>query len=354
MRVGKRPTLREVAREASVSVTQASRALNGHDDVSARTRVRVAEAAERIGYTPNLEARRLKMPKARTNSLGLVLATNSQRFSDPFFGELLTSLVDEAARNGCELQLTTPLVNEDPTASYERAVVTKRVDGFVVLRATEDDPRVRFLRDREVPFVTFGRIDDLGGHPAVTEPIDCLRPAVDHLVALGHRRIGCLAEPLEYAVAAQRMNSFERALADNGIVVQPQHIVPVGFREHAATEATSQLLDGTDPPSALVAFNDLLAIGALRAAAARCLDVPGELSIVGFDDIHAARYTTPPLTTLRHIRQDIGRNLIIQLLAAIEDPGYVDDVYITPELVVRGTTGPVSAGSPAKEGSNGR
>ncbi len=342
MIVGKRPTLRDVAREANVSVTQTSRALNGHDDVSARTRQRVDEAATRIGYTPNLEARRLKMPKARTNSLGLVLATGSQRFSDPFFGELLTSLVDEAAGNGCELQLSTPLADEDPTASYQRAVVTKRVDGFVVLRATQRDPRVGFLRDHEVPFVTFGRIDDRGGHPAVVESTDCLRPAVDHLVSLGHRRIGCLAEPLDHAVAEQRTESFHRALADNGIKFQPQHIVACGFREHAGFEATAELLDGADPPSALVAFNALLAIGALRAAASRGLDVPGQLSIVGFDDIHVARYTSPPLTILRHRPEQMGRSLIAQLLAAIEDPGYVDDVYLTPELVVRRTTGPVS------------
>lgn len=161
---------------------------------------------------------------------------------------------------------------------------------------------------------------------------------------VGHRRIGCLAEPLEHAIATQRIASFHRALAHNRIEVQPQHIVPCGFREYAAVEATGQLLDGTDPPSALVAFNDLLAIGALRAAASRDLDVPGELSVVGFDDIHAARYTSPPLTTLRHDPQDIGCNLIAQLLAAIEDPGYADDVYITPELVVRESTGPLPRG----------
>jgi len=316
----KRPTLRDVARETGLSVTQTSRALNGRYDVSARTRARVTEAAARIGYTPNLEARRLKMPGTRTNSIGLVLATRSQRFSDPYFGELLAALVDEAARNGCELQLSTPLVDEDPTVSYERAVASKRVDGFVVLRAAKDDPRVRYLREQHVPFVTFGRIDGLGGHPAVNETIDCLRPAVDHLVALGHRRIGCLA--------------------DHGIEAEPAHIIPSGFREDAAAEATSQLLDDPDPPSALVAFNDLLAMGALRAAASHGLDVPRGLSIVGFDDIHAARFMSPPLTTLRHSPQTLGRELITQLLKVIDDPACADDVHITPELVVRQSTGP--------------
>ena len=340
MRPKRRPTLRDVARETGVSVTQTSRALNGHDDVSARTRERVAEVAAKIGYTPNLEARRLKMPEARSNSLGLVLVTKNQRFSDPFFGELLTALVDEAARDGCEVQLTTPLADDDPIASYERALATKRADGFVVLRAVHDDPRVEFLLEHSVPFVTFGRVGDTGRHPAVREPINCLHPALDHLVALGHRRIGCLSEPLEHAIATQRKASFHQALADHGLEAQAGHIVVCGFREQEAQEATGLLLDGPDPPSALMTFNDSLAIGALRAAASRGIDVPGDLSVVGFDDIHAASHTTPPLTTLRHHPQVLGRHLIRQLLAAIEDRGYADDVYITPELIVRQSTGP--------------
>lgn len=340
MSAPKRPTLRDVAREAGTSITQTSRALNGHDDVSASTRARVEEAATRIGYSPNLEARRLKMPDTRTHSIGLVLATSSQRFSDPFFGELLTALVDSAAHHSYEMQLSTPLADEDPTASYQRAVRSKSVDGFVVLRAALNDPRVQFLREHNVPFVTFGRIDDLEDHPAVNDSIDCLQPAIDHLVALGHSKIGCLAEPLEYAIAAQRLASFQTALASHGIEAEPAHTVPSGFREDAAADATNQLLDGNDPPTAIVAFNDLLAIGALRAAETRGIRVPDELSVVGFDDIHAARFTSPPLTTLRHHDQAIGRQLIAQLRAAIEEPNDAADIYLTPELVVRQSTGP--------------
>ncbi len=340
MRAKKRPTLREVAKATGLSVTQTSRALNGRNDVSASTRARVTEAAAKIGYAPNLEARRLKMPGTRTNSIGLVLATNSQRFSDPFLGELLTELVDEAARRGCELQLSAPLADEDPTASYARAVAAQSVDGFVVLRTAFDDPRVRYLRDHDVPFVTFGRIDDIGGHPSVNESIDCLRPAVDHLVNLGHRRIGCLAEPREHAVAAQRIASFSASLMSHGIEADPAHIIPSGFREDAAAEATSRLLNSRKPPSALIAVNDLLAMGALRAAASHELEVPDDLSIVGFDDIHAARFMTPPLTTLRYPSQTLGQGLITQLLKAIDDPNFADDMHVTPELVVRQSTGP--------------
>ncbi|MCQ3814202.1 MAG: LacI family transcriptional regulator [Acidimicrobiia bacterium] len=338
MKSKKRPTLKDVAQETGISITQTSRALNGRHDVSAQTRRLVLEAATRIGYAPNLEARRLKMPETRANSIGLVLATKSQRFSDPFFGDLLTGLVDEAAQYGFELQLSAPLVDEDPTISYMRAVATKRVDAFVVLRAARHDPRVTYLREQEVPFVTLGRIDDLGGHPAVNFADDALDPAIEHLVMLGHKRIGCLAEPLEYVVAAHRVESFHQALAAHGLEADPAHIVPSGFREDEATEATKLLLHSADPPTALVAVNDLLAMGALRAAAEYGLVVPDDLSVIGFDDIVAARFLSPALTTMRYPAQDVGAKLIEQLLTAIEDPTYEGDFLVKPELVVRQST----------------
>lgn len=337
----RRPTLRDVARESGLSVTQTSRALNGHNDVAEATRRRAFDAAERIRYTPNLEARRLKKPDTRLHSIGLILDTASQRFSDPFFGELLTALVDQAAVNGYELQLSTPLADDDPIVSYERAIRAKRVDGFVVLRTTHGDPRIEHLARSGVPFVAFGEPDHSDGHPTVSDSVDCLQPAIDHLVALGHRKIACVAEPLAYAVAATRHASFLRALGSHHIDSNPDYLAIEGYRDEAGYRAAQRLLDLEDPPTALVTFNDLLAIGAIGAAHSRGVLVPSQLSIVGFDDIHAARYTTPPLTTLRQSAGRIGRDLIKQLLRVMDEPHAVEHVYLTPELIVRGSTAPV-------------
>lgn len=346
MHSGNRPTLRDVARESGLSITQTSRALNGHSDVAAATRERALAAARQLGYVPNLEARRLKSPGTRSQSIGLVLVTGTQRFSDPFFGELLATMVDEAAANGYELQLSAPLADEDPVASYERAIRAKRVDGFVVLRTARADPRVRYLNDHGFPFVMFGRIDDEGRYPAVGESIDCLMPAIDHLVELGHHRIGCLIEPLEYAISARRHESFRRALDTRGLSYEERLVLSGGFREDSGFEAAGRLLDQAAPPTALVAFNDLLAFGAIRAAAVRNIVVPDQLSIVGFDDISASRFTSPPLTTLRHEDRIIGRQLIVQLLKAIDEPESTGDVLLNPELVVRDSTAaPPTGGS---------
>lgn len=333
-----RSTLHDVAEEAGLSVTQTSRALNGHSDVAASTRQRVAEAAGRLGYRPNLDARRLKDPSARSYSIGVILVTASQRLSDPFIGELLAALVDEAAAVGYELQLSAPLADEDPIASYDRAVRSNRVDGFVVLRTAKEDARAVHLVGRGVPFVTFGRALESSQHSSVGDSLDCIHPAVDHLVALGHRNIGCLSGSLDYTIGANRYESFHRALHVHGLEADPAHLAVTDFRHEAGVEATDQLLALPNPPTALVAFSDLLAIGAIRAAAARGVDVPRQLSIIGFDDVHMSRFTSPPLTTLRQSAQTVGRRLIDQLLAAIETPGTVEEVFLTPELIVRETT----------------
>lgn len=337
-----RPTLRDVARLSGLSVTQSSRALNGHSDVAEATRRKAEAAARQLGYVPNREARRLKMPDTRAHSIGLVLVP-SQRFSDPFLGDLLTTMVDQAADCGYDLQLFAPRADDDPTASYEQVIRNKRVDGFVVLRTLRDDPRVRRLAQRSFPFVTFGHvdIDTAGGSgAAVVEAADSLQVAVEHLVALGHRRIGCLIEPQEFSVGAGRHRSFLAAMESCGLAVDQRHIIQSGFHDDTALAAVGPALDAPDRPTALVASNDLLALGAMRAAAMRGIDVPHELSIVGFDDISAAQYASPALTTLRHSNEVIGRQLVNQLVQAIEDPGAVEDVIIRPELIVRDSTAP--------------
>ena len=125
-----------------------------------------------------------------------------------------------------------------------------------------------------------------------------------------------------------------------GLRPDDDHIVSSGFRDDTAFEATGRLLDRPDRPTALVASNDLLALGAMRAATVRGIEVPRQLSIIGFDDIDAAGFTTPPLTTLRHRQGAVGRHLVTQLLAVIQDPASIEPVELQPELILRGSTAP--------------
>ncbi|MDJ0769696.1 MAG: LacI family DNA-binding transcriptional regulator [Ilumatobacter sp.] len=336
-----RPTLRDVARAAGLSVTQVSRALNDHADVAPTTRERALRAARELGYTPNIAARRLKVPETHAHSIGLVLQPTTARLSDPFLGELLAWMVDEAGGHGFELLLSTPPGDEHPLAAYERSIQQKRVDGFVVLRTAADDERIAYLLEQSFPFVTFGRLPDQAGFPVVDEIDDSLQPAVDLLVELGHRHIACITEPTEHSKAIYRLRSFHRAMREHDLDVRVDDVVEAGFHVDSGYAAGCRLLDRDDPPTAVVALNDLLAMGVLRASDERGVRIPGDLSVVGFDDIDAAHLVTPALTTMHQPIEQAGRLLVRQVLTAIErGDGYDEQRLITPRLVVRASTGP--------------
>ena len=338
-----RATLKDVARASGLSVTQVSRALNGHDDVAETTRALARRVAAELNYVPNHAARQLQDPRLRAGAIGVFIPSDSLRFSDPFFGDLLSAMVIAAGMHGFQLQLSTPPGESagliDP---YDAAIRSGTVDGFVLLRAMINDPRVTFLIDRQFPFVTFGRPTNATQTASVDVTNDAFAPAIAHLRDLGHHNIACLAEPPQFAISARRLESFLAALnADPNGVSEPTVLV-AGFREDDGHRATMELLmEGPSRPTAVVALNDLLAFGALRAAAELGLSVPGDLSVVGFDDVDAARMVDPSLTTIRQSAADVAAALIEELLPQIETRAPADNErQITTTLVIRNSTGP--------------
>ncbi len=332
-----RPTLKDVAAKAGLSITQVSRALNDHDDVAESTKELARRVAAELRYTPNLEARRLKDPRARRGAIGIILPHDSLRFSDPFFGEMLTSMAAEASASQLQLALSTHPGDAAPTDAYDAAIRDQQVDGFVVLRTTVDDPRVDFLLRAKTPFVAFGRPLGRDGFGTVEASTDCFDPVVDHLLSLGHSRIACLAEPSRFAVGTARLEAFRRAAEASGLELSASSIIESGFHEGSGQQSTHALLTSAgERPTAIVAMNDLLALGALQAADDLGLDVPGDLTIIGFDDIQAARQVDPPLTTVRQSPAQVGAALV-QLLCESVDAGHPVEAQrrIQTELVIR-------------------
>ncbi len=338
-----RVTLKDVAREAGLSVTQVSRALNGHYDVAEATRALAERVASELNYIPNTAARRLQDPGARTGSIGVFLPSDSIRFSDPFFGDLMSAMVLEASEHGFHLQLSTP-PKDTPRliAPYDAAIRSNSVDGFVLLRTLIDDPRATFLLERDFPFVTFGRPRESSGLASVDTTRDAFAPAIRHLRELGHDRIACLAEPPQFAISARRLESFLAALASETELAGEPTVLVAGFREDDGHRATMELLMAqSERPTAIVALNDLLALGALRASEDLGLSVPGDLSIVGFDDVDAARLVSPSLTTMRQSAAEVGAALIEELRPLIDlRSAKHAERQITPSLVIRESTGP--------------
>lgn len=338
-------TLRDVAKEAGLSVTTVSRALNGYDDVAAETKYAIQNVADALGYTPNLNARRLKTQRA--DAIGLILPNENLRFSDPFFSVLFSGIIEQCALYGLELNLTTPAKSTQKEL-YLKYIRSRRVDGFVLVRLEEEDERVALLQAHNVPFVAFGRTASHNDFPLIDENgTQSIRQVIDHLVELGHTRIACIAEPTHLMKSNQRVQGYLDGLAAwglsadrNGSSDQRDLLIHGNFRQRSGRICGHQLLSMDNPPTAIVAVNDMLALGAISAAQERGLTVGRDVSITGFDDIPLAEYANPPLTTLHQPAYEMGMALCEKLHAVINGKDLADPQTIyEPQLVVRQSTG---------------
>ncbi len=332
-------TLRDIAREAGVSVTTASRALAGYTDVAAGTRQRVRHVAAQLGYVPNETARRLQ--KQRTDTLGFIIPTCGSRFSDPFFSEFIAGIGNEAADHGYDLLVSTHAPHsEREREAYERAVRGGWVDGLVVVRTRVDDPRIRLLCRHDFPFVAFGRSNVLGDYSFVdVDSTAGFRLLVQHFIDLGHRRIAFIAAPAGLMCSRYRQQGYQETMQANGLPVQAEWMVEGDLTQRGGAQAMERLLELPEPPTALVAGNDLMAIGAISRMQQRGLQAGRDIAVGGFDDIPLAAFTNPPLTTVQQPIYEIGRQVCAQLIALITGRAAPLQRVLTPVLVVRESSG---------------
>ncbi|MEM7119390.1 MAG: LacI family DNA-binding transcriptional regulator [Chloroflexota bacterium] len=334
-------TLREVAKQAGLSVTTVSRALNGHSDVAEGTKQAIRHVADTLGYVPNLSARRLKMEKA--DAIGLILPKENLRFSDPFFSDLLSGIVEQSAEYGLELNITTPLNTDKVEEMYLNYIRSRRVDGFILVRLERDDPRVHLLQKHNFPFVAFGRTQGKNNFAFVDEDsAQGIHQAVDHLVGLGHRRIAYIGEPKNLSKSHQRAVGYLNGLAANNLPHDPELIFEGNFRQRSGRVGAHHLLALDQPPTAIVAANDLIALGVISVAQERGLTVGKEVSVTGFDDIMLAEFVTPSLTTLHQPAYDMGVMMCKHLVTVINgEASSPPQTVLQPTLIKRNSTGKV-------------
>jgi len=350
------PTLADVAREVGVSRTTVSNAYNRPDQLSPVLRSRILDAAERLGYPgPDPLARSLR--RGRTGTVGLVVDQPlSYLFTDPAIRQFLigmTMVLDEAEAS---LALLPRIIADDAGANV---LANAAVDGFVSVCDAINAERVQALLVRHLPFVV---VDGVASAAACRVSIDdrgASRGAVEHLLALGHHRIGVAAlprlpgdrggevdpdepGPLRFPVTAARLAGIREGLeaagqawSDVPVWAVPDDLTP----RDSAREVGAALLDLPEPPTGIVCLSDEVAAGVLDAAIARGMAVPADLSVVGFDDTETAAATTPPLTTV-HQPMEVKGEAAARLLL---DGAPTTDLVLPTELIVRGSTGPPPA-----------
>ncbi|WP_028067266.1 LacI family DNA-binding transcriptional regulator [Solirubrobacter soli] len=328
----RRPTIADVARRAGVSAAAVSFAVNDRPGVSSGTRERILAAARELGWQPSASARALT--EARTRAVGLVLARSAAQLEgDSFFLRFLSGI--EATLTAVDYALLLQIVPGDASAAlptYERLAAAGRVDGFLLTDVEAADPRIELLAAAAMPVVLAGR--PVGSSPfpwLETRHDEGIAPAVAHLVALGHERIGFFSGRPDFEHQRLREAAWRAALAVAGLSPGPLgHVV---LDQHAA--AVSLL---REEPTAVVCASDALALAVCGAARSLGLLVPDDLSVVGFDDSFLAAFATPALTSVRVDYAEFGAAAASALLAAIaggEPPDYSPSL---PELVVRDST----------------
>ncbi len=334
-------TLRDLAQALGLSITTVSRALAGYDDVAEETRRRVRQAAEEMGYVPNLLARRLQ--RRRTETLGFVLPTSGPRFADPFFSTLLAGIGDEAARWNYDLLVSTRPPGAEEVEVYRRLTQGGLVDGLFLVRIRREDWRIRFLLDQAFPFVCYGRSDVAGDYLYVgVDGAAGMEVLTRHLLDRGHRRIAFLKAPSDLFLSHDRFAGYRRALEEAGLPLEPELLVEGDLTQAGGYRAVRRLLAGLPParwPTALIASNDLMALGAMRAFREAGLTVGRDVAVAGFDDIPQAEHSHPPLTTVRQPIYEIGGRACRMLLQVLHGEAPANrQVVLQPELVLREST----------------
>lgn len=326
-------TIRDVAREAAVSVASASRAMNGHSNVTEATRQRVLEAARRLKYVPHSGARSLTM--RRSNTIGVVLP---DLFGE-FFSEIIRGIDSAAHRRGLQLLLANMHGSAAETATAIQTM-RGRVDGLMVMSPMVDADFIADNLPKGLPAVVMNGWLDGAGHASLSiDSYAGARMMVAYLVERGFKRIAHISGPAVNTDAEERLRGFREAIGD--LLGDDNPPVLAGdFSEESGEAAGRAIAADRNGIDAVFAANDMMAVGCLTAFAEGGLAVPEDIVVAGFDDIPIARYVTPSLTTMRVHIAELGTQALetlVETIAAPDRPGPTAQL-LTPELIVRQST----------------
>lgn len=337
----KTPDIRAVAALAKVSIATVSRTINGSPVVSERLSKRVWQAIEQLNYFPNTHARTLVSGRSRL--FGIIV----ENITNPFFPELIQSFEEIAVANGYEILVSSS--NSDPArlTTCVRRMLERKVEGVAVLTFGEEEPVLDQLAFHDVPIVLAEfKLTAPKASAIVLDYGTGIRAAVDHLAALGHRKIGFFAGPHKLHSAITRQNDFQNAMQECKIPIQKKWIIECDHTLKGGVAGFGRLQELSTQPSAIICSNDMTAIGVLRAAYMQGLHVPEDFSLIGLDDIDFAEFTLPPLTTIRLSRADLAHaafNALRQHADNPAKPGIQREFLVSTSLVVRGSTAPPAA-----------
>ena len=325
----------ELARHLNISVSTVSKALNSRSDVSEKTKQRVLDAAHELGFSPDPAGRRLRRGSSET--IGFVLSPPQSNFAQPFFLDLLMGIDQGLEKTPFQLVIVTGKTVETEVDSFRRLVDQQRVDAVMFGRTRQDDPRITFLQERNVPFVTLGRSET--GNPFPFVDIDRTvagRDGTAQFIGLGHQRIGLLSTPSYLMMSQHLQTGYRSALNAAKLTFDPQLVVECNLTENAGLNGTRQLLALDQPPTAIMCGHDLLASGAMKAVIEIGKRPGTDVAIIGCDNHPLGPYLNPPLTTFSAPTLEAGQKMVELLLALLngQSAETLQEIW-APELILR-------------------
>ena len=334
-------TVKDIARKAGVSHSTVSRALHGSTLIAQETTERIQQIADEMGYSPSAAARALKTNRSQV--LGVVLSS----LDDPFFSEILQGI--ESGVQGSGYSIFIAAAHRDPEQKQEivQAMIEHRVDGVITCSTSFSEKQSGQLLQYGVPLVVINNqtAEDFR-YSIYHDDVDGSRQVTRHLIELGHRKIAYLGNSLSGRTTMDRLAGFRQEMESNGLAVPANYIYDIpGSEPEKGIPAVDHFINLPDRPTALVCFNDMIAIGVLKSLHQRGMRVPEELSVTGFDNIVFSNYTNPSLTTFDQPKKFIGQKaaeLILNLLdrTANTDVPEQKIQVLKGKLLVRKSTAP--------------
>jgi len=320
-------SIKDIAKVAGVSPSTVSRALSDHPRISLETKERIRRLATEMGYSPSAVARSLVTQ--RTSIIGLAVAW----VSDPFLAQVVRGIEDTALEHGYTVILSSFYGEPDREKEVLSTFRERRVDGIIIKSSCFDTYPHSLLSQFGLPIVLINRPEYI--YSVSTNNLHGGRLATEYLLDLGHSRIGYIAAEIGRRTNLDRLKAYKEALQGRGIAFEPTLVAMGDGYARGGKEAMCRLLTLPSPPTAVFCYNDLTAIGAALAVREAGLQVPDDISLVGFDDIELTTYCHPPLTTFRQPAYELGRRAMEMVLALMVDGQKTTSVILKGELVVR-------------------
>ncbi|NPV52238.1 MAG: LacI family DNA-binding transcriptional regulator [Firmicutes bacterium] len=332
-------TIKDVAREAGVSIATVSHVLNNTTLVSEKTAQKVLAAIKKVNYHPNSVARSLVTKVTMT--LGIIISN----ITNPFYPEVVHSISRAAAKNGYDIILTSTNNDEEGIAQSVRTLCKRKVDGVIILASKFDDNLISQLTEQGMEVVVYDR--NIPTLPVDSVEIDYefgISQAIQYLKDLGHTRIGYIGGAPDWLTAQKRLIAFQNAMSRYGLKIDERLIVAKDWTLRGGFQAMNTMLRIKSRPTAIVACNDIVAVGALKSIRRKGLKCPEDISVVGIDDIVLASLITPALTTIALPRNQIGEVATKMVIKRLRHKGPHSQkpytVIFRPNLVIRDSTGP--------------